>query len=119
MEATLSPRHATDSKRACKSARLEISEQWSRRMVELWGMAPPRGAPQELLSSPGACFTAQSEASCRKDGLNRRIRNRTSGGVGGRGESYGSPSYPIKVQCSSFKRGSKLTRPNQPSNNNL
>ena len=47
-------------------------------------------------SNGGASFTVKSEAWCLKDDLNRRIRNRTSGGVGGTGLAFASSSYPME-----------------------
>ena len=46
-----------------------------------------------------ACFTADSEASGLKDRLKRRMRNRTSGGVGGRGLAYRWPLLPDPRAC--------------------
>src|SRR6185369_8280443 len=52
-------------------------------------------------SNGGASFTVKSEAWCLKDDLNRRIRNRTSGGVGGRGAFTGAPPTRYRVcRCS-------------------
>jgi len=57
---------------------------WSWSLVERWSVPPESGPTGCLLHTYGAGLAAQRVAATPECSLNRRMRNRTSGGVGGR-----------------------------------
>jgi hypothetical protein len=65
-------------------ARVEVRVQRPRALVELGRLAPECGATNVLLHSLGAALTPRYTPAPPVCHLNRRMRNRTYGGVGGR-----------------------------------
>src|SRR5262250_3220338 len=85
MEAHFHESKEPDATRIGRIARLEVGHKRSRCVVELRGFAYERGIPKILLRRVGTHDTAESTAKASIFNVNRRMRNRTSGGVGGRG----------------------------------
>ena len=84
MEAVVGEGEEPDEARIDGGAGVEIGHKWERPLVELRRPAHEPGFSEVLLRPDGTRVTARSFALHSMCFMNRRMRNRMSGGVGGR-----------------------------------
>jgi len=84
VEAPLPPGQETDAAGTGGRAGVTVSHQRARPLVERRGLAHERSVSDSLLSKPGVDPFDGSAPSFSERLVNRRVRNRTHGGVGGR-----------------------------------
>src|SRR6185312_5781358 len=95
VEATAYPCPALDATWARRSACMGVRYQRTRPLAECWGQSHERCLPQVLLRPTRAAVAYGVALPSKSRRMNRRIRNRTSGGVGGGGrEAYPLPDRP-------------------------
>ena len=87
-----------------RSKGMEERQKWPRPLVERWGLAHARCFRDILLHKTGAVLFTAAVSPLSAFHVNRRIRNRTYGGVGGRREY--PFSYPIAIVSSRKPPGS-------------
>src|SRR6185437_8982134 len=91
VEATAYPCPALDATWARRSACMGVRYQRTRPLAECWGQSHERCLPQVLLRPTRAAVAYGVALPSKSRRMNRRIRNRTSGGVGGGGRE----AYPL------------------------
>jgi hypothetical protein len=92
-QASVSPGQDTAEARSDEGACVAFGDQWARCLVERRSQSHECGLPEVLHRPPGGQFVGRHLPALPASLMNRRMRNRTYGGVGGRG---GNPSpYPI------------------------
>jgi RNA-directed DNA polymerase len=84
VETTLYARQGPDEGRTDGRTGVSLGLQSTRAVVEQWREPYEPGFPQVVLRSFGAGVAARYDATTPASFMNRRMRNRTSGGVGGR-----------------------------------
>src|SRR6185312_1968905 len=96
VEATAYPCPALDATWARRSACMGVRYQRTRPLAECWGQSHERCLPQVLLRPTRAAVAYGVALPSKSRRMNRRIRNRTSGGVGGGGrEAYPLPDLLV------------------------
>jgi group II intron reverse transcriptase/maturase len=78
------PGQDTDKARSDEGTRVAVGDQRARCLVELRSKPHERGLPQDLLRPHGARVAGRYLPALPASLMNRRMRNRTYGGVGGR-----------------------------------
>src|SRR5262245_18143018 len=98
MESDVRAGKGPDEARTGEGSSAEVSDEWTRPLVEGWGLAHERSLSEVLLRSLRFVFAARSTVQTPAYFVNRRLRNRTYGGVGGR-EPRGSllPDYVFRT----------------------
>ena len=84
VEATLHPSEEPDTAGTDRSESMEERLQWPGPVVECRGFAHARCVRDSLLHETGAVLVTATVSPLSERHVNRRIRNRTYGGVGGR-----------------------------------
>lgn len=84
MQALLHPGQAVDETRIGRGARVALGNQRARRLVERRGKPHEPGVPEVILRPHGAGVAGGYPPAFPESVMNRRMRNRTYGGVGGR-----------------------------------
>ena len=84
VEAPLHPGQEPDAARIVGTQGLAIGPKWTRPLVELRSLAHERRVSQILLRQPEVGLTNRPPQTLSVCLVNRRVRNRTHGGVGGR-----------------------------------
>jgi hypothetical protein len=84
VEAPLSPGQADDAAGIDGSSVMEIGHKRPRSLLELRGLAQERSVSEILLSQTGAVQFDRPAPPLSERFMNRLVRNRTHGGVGGR-----------------------------------
>jgi len=84
VETLIYSRSQPDEGRTDRGPRVALGHQRPWPLVERRGQPHERGLPEVLLRSFGAGVAARYDATTPACSMNRRMRNRTSGGVGGR-----------------------------------
>src|SRR6185437_12019322 len=99
------PCPALDTTWARRSACMGVRYQRTRPLAECWGQSHERCLPQVLLRPTRAAVAYGVALPSKSRRMNRRIRNRTSGGVGGGGrEAYPLPDSP-QTRAAAFVAG--------------
>ena len=84
VEAAANPRRPALARGPCPRAGMAVGVQRTRFLVECWRVAHERGVAPALLRRTRARQSSLSQFRPASRNVNRRIRNRTYGGVGGR-----------------------------------
>ena len=84
MEANLYPREEPDAARTGRTPGLEVSDKWTRAWWNAGASHMHAAFPKSYFDRCGLLSLLDQRLRFQLDFMNRRIRNRTYGGVGGR-----------------------------------